>query len=263
MVFFSASYSQLPHYISPIFPALAVLTGRTIAALFQNGTIDGKRWLLYLPWAVTAAAILGIASRAVWPALFSGELQKKIPDGGFFLASCGLALILLHVVCIAANAKGFWKDQLGMFNCSVASTITFFFLLALLFETGSFRRSAKVLAKHVAPAISRESQFATYNIYTTGLLFYLALDRPMWVVAERGKARSLGSPYVARFQPAPAPGYGKVFFTYEEFRKAWDSEERPIRLLLNVKMVSRFNDTVGVLMKELLRADGFVLATKP
>jgi 4-amino-4-deoxy-L-arabinose transferase-like glycosyltransferase len=263
MVFFSASYSQLPHYISPIFPALAVLTGRTIAALFQNGTIDGKRWLLYLPWAVTAAAILGIASRAFWPALFSGELQKKIPDGGFFLASCGLALILLHVVCIAANAKGFWKDQLGMFNCSVASTITFFFLLALLFETGSFRRSAKVLAKHVAPAISRESQFATYNIYTTGLLFYLALDRPMWVVAERGKARSLGSPYVARFQPAPAPGYGKVFFTYEEFRKAWDSEERPIRLLLNVKMVSRFNDTVGVLMKELLRADGFVLATKP
>jgi hypothetical protein len=85
----------------------------------------------------------------------------------------------------------------------------------------------------------------------------------MWVVAERGKATSLGSPYVARFQPAPAPGYGKVFFTYEEFRKAWDSEERPIRLLLNVKMVSRFNDTVGVVTKELLRADGYVLATKP
>jgi len=263
MVFFSASYSQLPHYISPIFPALAVVMGRTIAALFQNGTINGKRWLLYLPWAVTAVAILGIASRAFWPALFSGELQKKIPDSGYFLASCGLALILLHVVCIAANAKGFWQDQLGMFNCSIASTITFFFLLALLIETGSYRRSAKVLARNVFPAVSRESQFANYNFYMTGLLFYLDLDRPMWVVAERGKATSLGSPYVARFQPAPAPGYGKVFFTYEEFRKAWDSEERPIRLLLNVKMVSRFNDTVGVLTKELLRADGFVLATKP
>lgn len=263
MVFFSASYSQLPHYILPIFPALAVLTGRTIAALFQDGTIDGKRWFLYLPWAVTAAAILCIALRAFWPALFSGELQKKIPDGSFFVVFCGIVLILCHVVCITANAKGFWKDQPGMFNCSIASTMTFFFLLAVLFETGSFRRSANILAKNVVPAIPRESQLAAYNIYMTGLLFYLALDRPMWVVAERGKATSLGSPYVARFQPAPAPGYGKVFFTYEEFRKAWDSEERPIRLLLNVKMVSRFNDTVGVVTKELLRADGYVLATKP
>ena len=263
LVFFSASNSQLPHYILPIFPALAVLTGRTIAALFQKGTINGRRWLLYLPWAVTAVAILGIASRAFWPALFSGELQKKIPDGGFFLASCGLALILFHLVCIAANAKGLWKDQLGIFNCLFVSMIIFFLWLALLFETGSFRRSANSLAKKVGSAIPRESQFAAYNMYTTGLLFYLALDRPMWVVAERGKATSLGSPYVARFRPAPAPGYGEVFFTYEEFRKAWDSEERPIRLLLDVKMVSRFNDTVGILTRELLRVDGFVLATKP
>lgn len=263
MVFFSASYSQLPHYILPIFPALAVLTGRMIAALFQNGTINGKRWLLYLPWAVTAVAILGIASRSFWPALFSGELQKKIPDGGFFLAGCGLALILFHAVCIAVNAKGFWKDQLGMFNCSIASTITFFLLLALLFETGSFRRSANILAKNLAPAISRESQVAAYDLYMTGLLYYLALDHPMWVVAERGKATSLGSPYVARFQPAPAPGYGKVFFTYEEFRKAWESEERPIRLLLAATAASRIHDKVGIVTKELLRADGFVLATKP
>jgi hypothetical protein len=261
MVFFSASNSQLPHYILPIFPPLAVLTGQTIAARFKTHD-DGKRWL-YLPWAVTTVAILGIASRAFWPALFSGELQKKIPDGGFFLASCGLALILFHIVCIAANAKGFWKDQLGTFNCLFVSMIIFFLLLALWFETGAFRRSASSLAKNLGPAIPRGSQFAGYNIYMTGLLFYLALDRPMWVVAERGKATSLGSPYVARFRPAPAPGYGEVFFTYEEFGKAWDSEERPIRLLLDVKMVSRFNDTVGILTKELLRVNGLVLATNP
>ncbi len=263
MVFFSASNSQLPHYILPIFPALAVLTGRTTVALFQVGMTHGKGSPLYFPWAVVTVAILCIVSRAFWPALFSAELQKKIPDGGFFLASCGLALVLFHVVCIAANAKGFWNDQPGLFNCSFASTITFFFLLAMAVETGSFRRSTNILAKNLGPAISRESQLAAYDIYMTGLLYYLALDRPMWVVAERGKATSLGSPYVARFQPAPAPGYGKVFFTYEEFRAAWDSEQRPIRLLLNVKMASRFNDTVGVVTKELLRADGYVLATKP
>jgi len=262
-VFFSASNSQLPHYILPIFPALALLTGRMIAALFQNGTMNGKRWLLYLPWVLIAAAILGIASRVFWPAFFSGELQKKIPDSGFFLAGCGLALIFFHVVCIAANAKGCWKDQPRMFNCLFAGTIAFFFLLAVLFETGSFRRSAKVLAKNVSPIISRDSQVAIYNNYMTGLLFYLALDRPIWVVAERGKSASLGSPYVAKFRPAPAPGYGKVFFTYEEFKDVWDRGERPLRLFLPVKMVSRFNDTVGIVTKELLRADGYILATKP
>jgi hypothetical protein len=263
LVFFSASNSQLPHYILPIFPALAVLTGRTIATLFQNRTIDGKRWLLYLPWAFIAAAVLGIASRAFWPAVFSGELQKKIPDSGYFLAGCGLALILFHVVCIAANAKGFWKDQPGMFNCLFASMIMFFLLLALLFETGSVRRSAKVLARNVSPAVSPGSQFAIYNIYITGLLFYLALDRPMWVVAEKGKSPSLGSPYVARFRPAPAPGYGKVFFTFEEFKSAWDTNKKPIRLLLTSVGASRIHDKVGILTKELMRANGFVLATKP
>ena len=263
MVFFSASKSQLPHYILPIFPPLAVLTGRMIAARFQNDTTNGKSWPLYLPWAVTAVAILSIASRAFWPALFSAGLQRKIPDSGYFLAACGLALILFHVVCVAANAKGLWKDQLGMFNCSLASSVTFFLLLALLFEMGSFRRSTRVLAQKLFPAISRESQFAIYNNYITGLPFYLALDRPMWVVAEKGKSTSLGSPYVARFQPAPAPGYGNVFFTYEEFRKAWNKDERPIQLLLNIRMVSRFNDAVGVPTKELLRADDYVLVTKP
>ncbi|MBI2365462.1 MAG: glycosyltransferase family 39 protein [Deltaproteobacteria bacterium] len=263
MVFFSASKSQLPHYILPIFPALAILTGRTVAALFQKGMINGKRWLLYFPWAVTAAAIAGIAARAFWPALFSAGLQKKIPDGGFMLAGCGMALIVFHGVCIAANVRGLWKDQRGMFTCSLVSATAFFLLLALWFETGSFRRSTKELARNLSPLIAPESQFATYDTYVTGLLFYLGLERPIWVVAQRGKAKSLGSPYVARFRPAPAPGYGKVFFTYEEFRKAWESEPRPVRLLLGANTVSRFNNTVGVRTKELLRADGYILATKP
>jgi len=263
MVFFSASNSQLPHYILPIFPALAVLTGRTIAALFQEGTTQGKRWPLYFPWAVATAAILGLVSRALWPAIYSGKLQQNIPDIGFFMAICGLALVLFYFVCIAGNAKGYWTDQPGMFYCLLASTAIFFLLFSEFSETASLRRSTKAFAKNVAPYVSSETQVATYNTYLAGLVFYLKLERPLWVAAERGKSVSLGSPYVARFRPAPAPGYGKVFFTYEEFRKAWDSGERPIRLLLNVKMVSRFNDTVGVLTKELLRADGFILATKP
>ena len=263
MVFFSASKSQLPHYILPIFPALAVLTGRTIAALFQESTTHGKRWPLYFPGAVATAAILCIVSRALWPALYSGELQQKIPDIGFFMAICGLALLLFYLVCIAANAKGYWTDQLGMFYCLLASTAIFFLLFGEFNETASLRRSTKALAKNVAPYVSSETQVAIYNTYLAGLVFYLKLERPIWVAAERGKSVSLGSPYVARFQPAPAPGYGKVFFTYEEFKNAWNEANRPIRLFLKEKNVAQFKDAVGMVTKELWRADNYVLATKP
>jgi 4-amino-4-deoxy-L-arabinose transferase-like glycosyltransferase len=262
-VFFSASNSQLPHYILPIFPALAVLTGRAIAALFQENTTDGKRWPLYFPWAVATAAILCIASRALWPVLYSRELQQKIPDIGFFMAICGLALLLFYLVCIAANAKGYWTDQPGMFYCLLGSTAIFCFLFGEFNETASLRRSTKPLAKNVAPHVSSETQVVIYHTYLAGLIFYLKLERPVWVAAERGKSVSLGSAYVARFQPAPAPGYGKVFFTYEEFRNAWDGEGRQLRLLLKVSRMSRLNDTVGITTKELARIDDYILVAKP
>ena len=263
MVFFSASNSQLPHYILPIFPALAVLTGRTIAALFQEGTTHGMRWPLYFPWAVATAAILSIVSRALWPALYSGELQQKIPDIGFSMAICGLALLLFYLVCIAANAKGYWTDQPGMFYGLLASTASFFLLFGEFHETASLRRSTKALAINVASHVSSETQVAIYNAYLAGLVFYLKLERPIWVAAERGKSMSLGSPYVARFRPAPAPGYGKVFFTYEEFKNAWNEANPPIRLFLKERNVSQLNDAVGMITKELWRADSYVLATKP
>ena len=82
------------------------------------------------------------------------------------------------------------------------------------------------------------------------------------MVAEKEKSPSLESPYVARFRPAPAPGYGKVFFTFEEFKSAWDTNEKPIRLLLTSVGASRIHDKVGILTKELMRANGLVLATK-
>jgi 4-amino-4-deoxy-L-arabinose transferase-like glycosyltransferase len=262
MIFFSASKSQLPHYILPIFPALACIVGRTIA-LFQTGATHRRWWPLYLPWAVTAAAILCIASRALWPALYSVELREKIADIGFLMAVCALALPLFYLVCIVANAKGYWRNQLGMFSCSLASTALFVLVLGQLSEAASVLRSTRVLAENVASHIPAEGQIALFNVYLAGLPFYLKLERPIWIAAERGKSASLGSPYVARFQPAPAPGYGKVLYNFGEFKNAWDAAGRPIGLLLKAKNIASLKDAVGIGVKEVLRADNYVLMTKP
>lgn len=262
-LFFSASSSQLPHYILPTFPALAVLTGRTIVALFQKGAKNAVRWVLWLPWMVTATGILGLALRAFWPALFSAALQEKIPDSGFLTAGWGVGLLAFYIVYMVANTKGFWNGQRATLYGSMASAAIFLPLLVAYSETGSLRYSAKVLATNVSPYLSAQSQLALYESYRTGLPFYLGLDRPLWVVADFGKSVSLGSPYVERFQPAPAPGYGEVFFTYEEFKNAWATAPRPPLVLLSAKRIARFNGTMGVDAKELLRADGYVLLAKP
>jgi 4-amino-4-deoxy-L-arabinose transferase-like glycosyltransferase len=49
LLFFSASKSKLPHYILPIFPALAILTAQSIKTIGENAA-SKRRWCLVIPW---------------------------------------------------------------------------------------------------------------------------------------------------------------------------------------------------------------------
>lgn len=262
LLFFSASNSQLPHYILPIFLPLAILTGRTLVAANQPGGKE-QNWPFYLPWIAVAGTSLYTAARAFRPDLFFGTTPPAIAQNAFAFVFGAASVVLLYGSLALANAKGYGRDQRGMYISSAAGMVIFFLMVALLMSAASRNRSAKMLAETSAPYITAESQVAIFSNYVTGLLFYLKLERPIWIAAERGKSISLGSPYVARFQPPPAPGRGKVFFTYEEFRNAWERAERPVRLFLKAKNVAQLNDAVGITTKELLRADDYVLVTKP
>ena len=60
------------------------------------------------------------------------------------------------------------------------------------------------------------SQIAIYDTYLTGLIFYLRSDRPIWVVGSPGKTTWMGSPYVSRHFPNPAPGHGEILVNVAE-----------------------------------------------
>jgi 4-amino-4-deoxy-L-arabinose transferase-like glycosyltransferase len=47
-LFFSASNSKLAHYILPIYPAVAILTGQALAARMRQSAV-GRFWVLYIP----------------------------------------------------------------------------------------------------------------------------------------------------------------------------------------------------------------------
>ena len=67
--------------------------------------------------------------------------------------------------------------------------------------------------------------------------------------------------YVAQKQPAPAPGYGQVLFTFEEFAKEWKEAKQPLLVFLKQRQRSRLLLQGGELPKELSRVGEFVLVS--
>ena len=67
--------------------------------------------------------------------------------------------------------------------------------------------------------------------------------------------------YVAKKQPAPAPGYGQVLFTYEEFAKAARETTEPLRIIVKKRHVSRLENIDGLSTRTLTEFGEYTLAT--
>src|SRR5947199_65875 len=75
--FFSASNAKLPHYILPIYPALAILTGQAVAAKMQ----DTKRSrILYIPGIFIVTFIVYLLVGSAWPNLLAGGMRSDVPQ---------------------------------------------------------------------------------------------------------------------------------------------------------------------------------------
>jgi 4-amino-4-deoxy-L-arabinose transferase-like glycosyltransferase len=134
-VFFSISGSKLPSYILPMFPALALLIGRSLA-------VDPPRRLLAAQAALACVAGIGIA---VFGSVFSKKFNPELAAGYTpWLLAAGA---LLAATSIAAGVAA-WR---GAATASVA-------LLAI----GSFGCALTGLVGHraLAPAYSIASQAA-------------------------------------------------------------------------------------------------------
>ena len=261
LAFFSASNSQLPHYILPIFPALAILVGHTIVESLEEAgaKISGT---VYYSWAISAGFVLYLSIGLLWPQLLAREIRSAVVENGLFVTLSTLALLILYgVYALCADRYRHFKQR-AIFPCSIVGMTVFFLLVGQIKENAADQRTAKTLADAAAPFISPDSQIVLFNTYVTGLPFYLRIDRPIWIVNPKGKSTLMGSPYVSRMLPAPAPGHGKVLFNIEEFAASWAQNERPFRVFLKARNVSQLNDQVATATSELVRVDEHVLVTK-
>lgn len=261
-LFFSASNSKLAHYVLPIYPALALLAGQTIAGFFNRS--DSKaRWLLYLSWIFSAGFVFYLLIGGVWQDLLPTEIQATV-IGSLVFIGLGLAVMVLIFGGYAyANLRGYWRGQIVSYLCTSAGIAVFFLLVGQLMVTASVGRSAKALAQRAAPFMTPDSQTAIYDTYAPGLIFYLRLHRPMWIVASSGKTTLMGSPYVSTHRPNPASDHGKVLFNFAEFSDAWKKNTHPLLVFAKAKTLLRLESQLAEGTKKLAGVDDYLLVSKP
>lgn len=262
LVFFSASNSKLPHYVLPLYPALAILSGQMIAARL-NPPESNNRWLLYLPWILSAGIIIYLLTGSFWPHLLARAIRASVVANFVIIGYCTGFMGVIFGSFAYANSRGHWRSPSAVYICTCVWMAIFFLLMGRLMVTTSFERSSKTLAEKSRFFVTPDSQPAIYNTYITGLIFHLRLDRPIWVVAPEGKPTWMGSPYVSKKRPKPASGYGKVLFTFDEFADAWKKKKHPLLVFAKAKHVDLLERQVGAVTKELVRVDEYVLVSKP
>jgi len=250
-VFFSFSSSKMSEYLLPIYPGLAALAGTTLAGGLKR--ID-------LRFLAAAWILLGLACLYMFIALL---MPAAVPAAGReFVAQLPRAEVApVALIAALVFAAAAWTtlaaplDRLLPLCC--ISFAALFFLAHRILAPLSLERSDKNLARDAA-AVLRSAEamvpVVIHDTYLPSLPFYLGIHRPMLVVAHPGDGETLGSFYLSKEWPRPAPGYEPALLTYEDFEREWGRR----KLLVFVKE-KRLFELHGA--KVLLQADGVALVT--
>jgi 4-amino-4-deoxy-L-arabinose transferase-like glycosyltransferase len=195
LAFFSASSSKLPAYILPMFPALALLAGRYLAA--------ADRRLMLAQSAIVAA--VGIAAAAILPGKGGPAYASYVPwlvaaggVAGFF----GILSFWKKITVVSLAAAGFLATQLAIIGHGTISE----------------RFSAAALVASIEPKPPANAPVYAVDTYDHTLPWYLR--RTVTMVAYRDELgvaidwdQSLFVPTVDEFErrwPAQADAYAFI-----------------------------------------------------
>jgi 4-amino-4-deoxy-L-arabinose transferase-like glycosyltransferase len=243
-VFFSVSHSKLPHYILPIFPALALFTGRSLGTQGYDFA-EARRWHFFILLIFPMVFVLYLLIGAAFPKLLPVEIRPGVIQKVAVMGIYAAVFVLLFAVFVFGHIKHLWKDRGGAFLCTSVSLALFFVLLTQIIAATSFRRVSKSLAQQLAPVIQAEDRVVFYNAYSEGIPFYLDVNKPIWLVQDEARGAATESSNVGGRRPVAAAGYGPVFFTFEELAQQWKKNDQTLRVLVREKYLSQFTADIG------------------
>ena len=261
LIFFSFSSAKLPHYILPIFPPLAILTGLAIERAIAAQE-PGSRRLLALSSLVLCLIMIGFTIALgswQWLPLAARVAIAKLPAS---LALWSGAASLIFGGLAFSTWTGRWRSQKWLFLGFALGFILYINVVIELLADISTKRSSRDLAQQVSAVVDPSTQLAIYDTSFESLPFYLRTARPIWIVWSGAKKSVMGSFYLAEEGAAPAPGYSRSLLTFEEFDKAWgDYPKGRLAVFLKKKNLPRFEEKLPRAAKILLEYDDLVVVT--
>lgn len=165
LLFFSVSGSKLPSYILPMFPALALLGGRTLATA-RAASLKKHLVLPLLAWGAASTAYLFVGTLPDDP----GTPAEAYRELSLYLSCAGLAFLVGGAMAWRALNSG--RTQPGVMWLTAASLAAL-----LLCNTGHDAigrlKSSKALVEAIGPSLPADAEIYSIRMYDQTFPFYL------------------------------------------------------------------------------------------
>ncbi len=206
-VFFSLSGSKLPSYILPVFPAIAILVGRTLAGI---GRVTLARHLMAVALLAASAAIT-----IVFVPLNSSDSDATIAAFRLAAVASLSTWLVIALIAFACAARG--RVTAAIVATGLGALIGWSALL-LGHETLGRGMSTYDIARDMKPFIRADTPIYSVGLFEHTLDFYL--QRPVTLVAFRDEL-DFG------LTQEPAKGIG----TLDEFIRRWNADDAPLAIM--------------------------------
>ena len=262
-LFFSMSRSKLPHYILPIFPALAILTAESWVKLCETSKSKIPS-LLRIIWSAQTLLVAFFLAGSFWPKLLPNVLRESVGDMTHFLLGYGIIWACVIGFLILGRTIRWWRSQPTLFLVHGCVMLLFLVLVVQVMVSTSPQRSAREIGAMTAPYVTPTTQLVFYDTYLAGLAFYLRTDKPIWLITHGNKKRTfLGNYYALSKRAEPTTRWGKAMLDFDEFRQKWHTTDAPLLVVVKEKNLLRLGEQVGATPRKLASFDDYVLVSKP
>jgi hypothetical protein len=227
--------------------------------MFQNRGYNVKRPLA-LFWVLQSFNILYLVLGLIWPAILPRQVRDSLGPVAWSVAVYAIICLVLLISLGWSKAARLWQSRSTVFAVHAVGAFFFLILLTQIMVAISRDRSAEEIARAVASQADAETQVVFYDTYLTGMPFYLAAQKPVWVVTHANKKKTVvGNFYVATNRTWPDTRWGKALFDLDEFREVWENTDIPLLIIVKQKNISRMEKEIGASPRRLKTVDEYVL----
>ena len=261
-LFFSISSSKLPHYILPIFPGLALLTGVLLERLHRDLPKRAKFALSLTWWVLTAVALFFLAGW-FYPPASPRHIRPALSEMGFSLwLYMGVSAAMLAYTSFVSRRMP--SSQRRLYAFQAAGMVVLLALVAQMMVLTSPSRSAQPIVATLKPKLTTTTQVVFYDTYFAGGLFYLQSQGPLMLVTNEKKKQTFLGNFYALSNGGESPLVSSAtILTFQEFRQYWQDAKHNLLIIVKEKNLPRMSRNVGEMPARLGAFDEYLLVTKP